>query len=725
MAAELKLHLDPGAIAGLSEGEVIATWPDVSGYGRNVAPQGGTAYYSPTGMGGLPGVVISGTEWFLGQGVLSQYIGASAWAMVGAFRPIAIDTNAPAIYNNDALIEDASGFWGLFLKSAPSITAYVWDGASKTTSPVALGGLGQVVVVSAYQTGGTLYLAINGGSYVSVAAGMPSTVTGALRVGRNHVGASYYDGVYGQWKLWDDVPTDLADQVSSLLAYYGVQRLAGIEDARDVGSRIVRDGRRPPQGLRIRLRPERGLDLVAGTVFALDHREIPHPAGSGAGRKPWERWQGRVWRQEIVPGAPGWVDIRARRLDPLSLWWVPYTAASGLLQQQGVLRILTGQTWTYARASTAYVEDPGDGHVIEASVDVEPIDRGGWLAESARTNYLLNSSAALGATTHWATAGTVTIVQPASPLFDSGLSRHAYELHRVGGTVATITQTIASGGLQYWYLSVDHDDDDTGAEVDWALQRSVDSKWYVSGAWQVGYDVNWWANSTAKTRDYSGLIDVGAAAGNLTLQLRTAVTAGDKCRIHHVQLEAGRWPTSRILTRGATVTRAAGQLLVTNNSAARAWNASRGTARITIVPWWTSSEVGSTAFTLLWVSYDANNSVRLWYDGSAGAWKFSRKAAGTTTTASLTASTTRGSEVEVVVRWAGSELELGLAAYTGSVFAAGTKGTDDTSAAAAPTEVATCNLEIGSGSSAYADGWIRRLLITPLVLLDEQIARAD
>ena len=86
MAAELKLHLDPGAIAGLSEGEVIATWPDVSGYGRNVAPQGGTAYYSPTGMGGLPGVVISGTEWFLGQGVLSQYIGASAWAMVA--RPI-------------------------------------------------------------------------------------------------------------------------------------------------------------------------------------------------------------------------------------------------------------------------------------------------------------------------------------------------------------------------------------------------------------------------------------------------------------------------------------------------------------------------------------------------------------------------------------------------------------------------------------------------------------
>jgi hypothetical protein len=721
MAAELKLHLDPGAISS-TEGAVISTWPEVSGYGRNVTPQAGTAYYSPTGMNGLPGVVVAPNEWFLGQGVLSQYIGASAWAMVGAFRPRAIDTNDATIYNNDALICDAAGYWGLFLKSAPSITAYVWDGSAKVTPAVTLGGLNQVIVVSAYQTGGTLYLAINGGAYVSVASGMPSTVTGAIRVGRNHVGGSYYDGVYGQWKLWDDVPTDLADQVSALLAYYGVQRIAGVEDARDVGSRIVRAYRRPVQQVQFRVRPERGLDLVPGTVVALDHREIPHPSGSGAGVKTWERWLGRVWRQSIVPGAPGYVDIQARRLDPLSLWWVPYTAASGLLQQQGVLRILTGQTWTYTRASTAYVEDPGDGHVIEASVDVEALDRGGWLAETERTNYILDSGFSRGILGNWTGAGGASIITPASLLFDASLSRYAAELP--SATSGNITQAITSGGLQYWYLSVDHEDDSGGA-LDWRLQRSSDSKYFNAGtgAWDVAATVNFFATRTTRTRDYSGLIDAGAAAGNLTLRLRSS-TSGDQ-RVYFVQLEPGRWPTSRILTRTATVARTAGRLLVSNNTAARAWNAARGTARITLVPWWTSSEVGSTAFTLLWISYDANNSIRLWYDGSAGAWKFTRTRGGVATTASITASTTRGTEVELVVRWASTELELGLAAYTGSVFAAGTKGTDDTSAAGAPTEVGTCDLEIGSGSSAYADGWIRRLLITPLVLLDEQIARAD
>lgn len=721
--SELVLDLDAGAFVG-SDGDSVSAFPDVSGYFRSFvqATAGNRPKYNSAVMNGLPGIVFDGVDDYMtGQGMLSQYYSSGGFAMLCAFRPAVLPAAGANDYNDPALWTESAGFTGLSVSSGV-VTGWVYDPADKKRTGTIVEN--QVAVVAFYRDGGSIYLAVNGGSYTAgLASGNADTLTGSPIMGKAFSTAAYYHGAVGRLRAWNGRPSSFETYRSELLALYGVQRLAGLEDARDVGSRIVRRDRRAPPVVRLRTRWASGLALEPGDLVWLSHPELPHPQGLGAGTAPWQRWPTIVVDRQAA--GPGVIDLSLERLRPFSLWWVPQTPATGLAQQQGVIRILSGQTWTYTRSSTAYVEE-ADGIVSEVPVDKEAIGRYGFLAEASRTHGLGNCVFADG-TTGWSGLVGAT-VDTSVTFFRPSVSTQSLKLSFSPGTPAEATASLSSGGAQYWFLSIRHLDG-SGAALDWRLQRSSDGKYWddTTSTWSASSStVNFMPTATTKTRHFSKLIDAGAAPGTFTLRVRNGVT-GDVW-VGAVQLEPGRWPTSDMPTRASTTfTRAVGQLLVSNNSVARAWNAPKGTARITFLPWWTSSEVGSTSFTLLWVSYDANNSVRLWYDGSAGAWKFSRKRAGTTTTASIVASVTRGTAVEIVVRWCGSEGELGLAAYTGSIFAAGTKtgGTDDTSAAGAPTEVASCNLEVGSGSSAYAEGHVQRLLLSPEVLLDEEIARAD
>jgi hypothetical protein len=724
----LQLDLDAGAFVGSTGAAVGAAgsgFPDVSGWNREFrqATAGNRPTYSPTVMNGLPGIVFDGVDDYLtGQGILSQYYGASGFAMLAVFRPLVLAAAGAHDYDDAAVWTDTAGYTGLSL-STGLVTGWLYDsgGDKKRTGSISPN---QVCIVAVVLDGGQLKLAVNGGAYgTPLAAGAPATMTGSPIMGKAFSAATYASVAVARLRLWDALPAPFETYRSELLATYGLQRLAGLEDARDLGSRIVREGRQPSATVRRRVRFAVGLGLEPGDVVWLSDPELPHPQGLGAGTATWQRWPTYLIERTANPGSLTH-DLALQRFLPFSVWWVPHTPASGLAQQQGVLRILSGQTWTYQRASTAYVEDPSDGTVLEVPIDVEPIGRYGMLAEGARTHGISNCCFADG-TTGWSSLVGHSL-DTSVLFFKPSVTAQSLKLTFSPGTPGEATTTLVSGGAQYWYLSIRHLDG-SGAALDWRLQRSSDGKYWdnTTSTWVASSaTVNFLPTATTKQRDFSQLIDAGAAPGTFTLRVRNGVAGS--AWVGSVQLEAGRWPTSDMPTRASTTfSRAAGQLLCSNNSSARAWNAPKGTARITLNPWWNSTEVGSTAFTLVWISYDANNSVRLWYDGSAGAWKFSRKRAGTTTTASVTAAVTRGTPVELVVRWCGTDLELGKVAYAGSVFAAGVAGTDDTTAAGAPTEVATCNVELGSGSSAYAEGHIQRLLLTPAVLLDEEAARPD
>jgi hypothetical protein len=211
----------------------------------------------------------------------------------------------------------------------------------------------------------------------------------------------------------------------------------------------------------------------------------------------------------------------------------------------------------------------------------------------------------------------------------------------------------------------------------------------------------------------------------LSVFLQTGGTASRISHLYHVQIEKGTFPTSRIVTDGAAGTRVKTQLSHDVTTAAKIYDPALGAFWCQVTPDWSSSEPGSTEDMYLYymetnggADYDA-----LFYDTSAGAWTFARKVGGSTYNATKTATVTRGTTYSIGARWTGVDAELGLTAYTISVFVDGVKGTDATSAA--PTFTSPETLYRGSDSSfaKQANGAVREVRILPYAPTDEEMAR--
>lgn len=717
--AEKKLHLDASACVG-TDGSAISSFVDTSGYVRNFTQSGGSrpALYLRA-LAGRPGVLFDGSDDSMtGQGVLSQYFGASAFSVLCVFKPLAVDTNSATIYSNDAIWTVSNGYAGMYLRSAPDLYAYVSDsGGDKSTSKSI--SKSDVVVASMYLSGGTLYLSVNGGSYGSVSSGPPNVMTGVPQIGVSHSGGYYFRGYLGELVIYDAVPSDLATLYSDLRNKYAITRPANLGDARERLSLEARRWRAERAEVSVTAPAAAALGLAPGTAVSMAHSLIPSPHGV-ATAKDWARFEGTLTRVEPSPETDTMrLILRDRRRYLCSVWYVPAGLLSAPSLGIGVARLGTGQAWAHTRSTPAWVEEY-DGHVVEVPVGFEGFDRGGQLSEGTGTPLLLNSAFAEGATS-WTcvNAAVDTAVRFAEPAVSPQTMKLTYS-----GGVATITQAVASVTARYLYLACDHMEDGLGAATDWRLQRSTDSKYYDAsdGTWKVADTVNFFTTRTGSfTRDYSGLIDKGSTTSEtLTLRLRNG-TSGSSW-IGWVDFTAGRWPGSRILTRAAADARAAtSQTIANNSSLTRSWPNAHGTIIAVVDPWWTSSEIDTATMVVAYAYHDASNYWLLQYAGASGAWQFVCRAAGSSVTATKTASVTRGTRVTVAGRWTGTSGELGLAPYTIDVFVDGVQGTSAT-AAALPTETSPSSVYVGTDTTNHLNGRLCAWTITPTVLTATEIA---
>lgn len=714
--AEKKLHLDAGAAVG-TDGSAVSNFPDVSGYLRGF---GQTGANRPTlylrALAGRPGVLFDGVnDYMTGPGVLSQYFGASAFAVLCVFKALTVDTNSATIYSNDAVWTVSNGYAGMYLRSAPDLYAYVYDGADKSTSKSI--SKADVVVASMYLSGGTLYLSVNGSSYGSVASGATSVVTGVPQIGVSHSGTNYFRGYLGELIIYDGVPSDLSTLYSDLRNKYAITRPANLSDSRERLSLELRRWRTERGEVSVSVPAAAALGLAPGTAISMAHSLIPSPHGV-ATAKDWARFEGTLVRVEPQPETDSMrLILRDRRRYVCSLWYVPGGMLSAPSLGTGVARLGTGQAFAHTRSSPAWVEEY-DGHIVEVPVDFEGFDRGGQCLEGAGTPLLLNSAFADGSTS-WtlSNAALDTSVRFAEP----AVSPNTMAIS-APGVSGYIQQTTAATTQRYLYLAVDHLDQGASSDIAWALQRGSDSKWYVGGSWQVGYDVNFFAQNTAWTRDYSGLIDKGSTSSETLLVEISSRVNGGTSWVGWVDLVTGRWPGSRILTRTAADTRAAtSQTVANNNTLTRSWPNSHGTIIAVVDPWWTSSEISTATMVVAYAYHDASNYWLLQYDGTTGAWQFTCRAAGSSVTATKTASVTRGTAVTVAGRWTGTSAELGLASYTIDVFVDGVQGTAAASAAL-PTQAASSTLYLGTDGTNHLNGRLLALTITPTVLTATEIA---
>lgn len=727
----------------LSEGDEVATWTDSSGNGRTMTGATGGASkpkFRTNLIAGYPAVELGatvGSGYFerVGFGWLTSLASHTVFIV---WKPRAAGTGGIVTSVGGGSLSEA------ILRPSANLIRKRWTNTVPTlfTAETALNDL-EWHYACGFQNGTTqIGISADGGTETTTALSGTryASVTNDARMGQD--GGTYCDGWLAEVIIYS---SSLSGGDKTLINAYLRDKFFSSapgqnEQIRDTLSRRLWMLRRAPGILEVEV-PLALLDADILDRIAVEAEFGPAPAAAGWGGKKWQRRAFTIQRQEWNIGAR---TVKLTLLDrrPLDclLWDTGCTdERNSSARQGGVARLRKGLGFTFSRQSNAWPVNPADSTAVTYCANNErAISQTGELLEEARTNECLRSSFASG-TTGLTLAGTGTngsaiAVDTADLFFDQATtpnslkftagSPHAAELRATFPATASWATTPAR-------VTIDHKTDN-GEGLYWRLQRSGDSNYWndSTGAWGAGSVDNACATSTSRNpsnRSISKSVTMDATSRTLTLSvfLQSGGTASRVSHLYHVQIEKGTYPSSRIVTDAAAVTRVKTQLSHDVTTALKDYDPALGGLWCQVTPNWSSSELGSTEDMYLYymetnggADHDA-----LFYDASAGAWVFERKVGGSTYTASKTASVTRGTTYSIGCRWTGVEAELDLPAYTISVFVDGVKGTDATSAV--PTFTSPETLYRGSDSSfaKQANGQVREWRIFPYAPTDEEIAR--
>ena len=179
-----------------ADGDPVGLWNDQSGAGRNIsqATAGRRATYKLNQVNSLPAVLFDGTDdRLVSVALLSTIITNTAYSLYVVFNANAINTNAANTYDNDAVIADqAGGFWGLHLKSAPTAHAYNYDGTDDNAAKAI--ATGTWLQTHQRHDAGNMVISRDGGSETSTASGNTQTISNVFGVGRNS-NTAFFDGM--------------------------------------------------------------------------------------------------------------------------------------------------------------------------------------------------------------------------------------------------------------------------------------------------------------------------------------------------------------------------------------------------------------------------------------------------------------------------------------------------------------------------------------------------
>lgn len=615
-----------------------------------------------------------------------------------------------------------------------------------------------------------LHLRIGRGEVETVAAGARAAGSGNIRWGRigdeaEQILASqapppdseeeppasrYFKGEVAELFGYNKTLNDREQKVclEYLEARYRVHEPAGMELAKDVASRRLWATHRPIGRLDITV-PLWTLDIEVLDRVWIESPLGPHEDGEGWGRLRWQRRPFSVQETEVdLDSRVVHLSLLDRRpLDAL-IWDTAWSRVPLDRDENGTARFTPGVDRTYARPSNAWPASPQDPDIIvRVPLNAAAVDRDGELFERNAWNYLPRSSLASGTTgltlTGTGTNGSAIEADDSTLLFDPEVS--AYSLKFTAGSphsadlVAQWPDTSATGSSGWYFrLSIDHLDD-SGATLYYRLQRVSDTQFWndSSATWGSTVD-NAIPNSTTRARHVSKAIDTGAtSAFRLEILQQSGGTASRVNRVFHVQFEDCPFATSRIVTDDAVYRRQDPELKVYQESATqRCYWEEQGTVLVEVIPHWSTADLITDTPTIYYITYGAEP-VKfydwLYYDAANTRWVFERYVDQGVTPATyraiLSGSVTRGTTYRVAARWTGVEAELGLTAYTLSLFVNGTQGTDDV--AEDPTALITYDNEflrwgakIGSDSDSWS-GHIRRRLVRPYPMTNAEIARFE
>lgn len=468
------------------------------------------------------------------------------------------------------------------------------------------------------------------------------------------------------------------------------------------------------------------LDLELLDDAALAHFGLPMHNALGIGAKDWKKPAFRLLRKAFDPGTMQLAIVaKDLRNQLVTFWDGGRSLKTSGATLDGIPRLDGGCTRLWTRSSKAWHVNPTDGRVHESRNDEERIDSIGMLFESSRTNGITRSSF-ISQLTGWGTTTGVTAVsaESNSPLFEAGITDYLAKIdsNPISPRGPTSPASVSYSGGTKISVSVDYREGEADTALKVHIVRIVDGRYWDGSAWQVAQQDLAVTASTVNARAKWENIDVGASATTVTVRPVILASSSKTAYISHVQVEAGAWASTRIVTDASTVTRNYDQLKVSNNSGRRCWNAARGTLFLRYRRAWSGAP--TSPFYLLDLTYDASNWFRLYFDMNAKLLNFEMRVAGTTYTASKAFDPAANTTYRLAIRWCSSSGEMNLSPYAISVFIDGVKGTDAIGTNT-PTEASPSDLYIGGNSAASisADGNVFDIIHTQQVLRDDEVAR--
>ena len=521
---------------------------------------------------------------------------------------------------------------------------------------------------------------------------------------------------------WDDIdsggssiPLGYVSQV--YVDWTGTTIAQTTERFRAMGSAVLRMLRKPFEPTTV-ITDAEFADISPGDPFVVDHQLGPAAGAAqaialtpaiGWGKQKWSRRDhicfGNTLHPELLEvDVEGW-DARAFRA---RLWAVFKHDLGYSDEAQGMVWLDSGGGRTFTRPAQA-------GYVLKQSQDIlyaqVPADFPKWDTEGLRiedggdTNRILNSSFSQGSGTtftNWTWSGAGTIVEDlVNFLFDAAGLRRACRLTQGANTTGFMTAA-ATAATSDAYIRIRA----IGRMLAAAsaglgipqvrVSRSSDGKYWndTTGTWDVattnnviapgtvgGFD---WASKlipTSGSNTYTALLGFfgtnGLGTGASVVLQEFEITTGTQA-----QMVAIRSP---LVTTTAAVTRVADSLLAQNNAAARWWDASTrgGTVFVRLKTLWAHSDSADGDYR--WMLFMGTIGLKTEFMGyrrvnsGLGEWVFRRRFDGSTVYDAVVQVSgaqfpTYLSEKKVAFRWIGPDQELGLPAYTLTMFAEGISG---------------------------------------------------
>jgi len=442
--------------------------------------------------------------------------------------------------------------------------------------------------------------------------------------------------------------------------------------------------------------PMKFLDVELLSGMQVAHRLGPAASSIGPGWKykpvPARRPMRLVKREIDLNKMTLTLTLQDRRQVDCLQWETFLTKRSSATEQQGLPRIAGGAGRYFKRATVVNVEDPSDKTIRQIAIDTEAVANGGWLIEDIVFNLVTRSCWADGSFIGWTTVtggGQAYVMDSTDTIWDKTLTANSAKMTAGAAAHASMSHITADDSANASSANINTEGgclsvtykNDNGNRLRWQLQRSDTTNWWRDSdqTWQVSAQDNFFPTASVPTRSRSakitGIPNVGTT---LTIFLLSEVF-NQQIHIYDVQLEDKGFSSARIITQGSGAFRDSGGLFFDNSSVdgrQRLFNPARGTLGIAFTPSFNNADPRqgvSRTMGLFSVNFDIwygggtppRNGFEFYWDVDSSSYVLKVWSGGSlvgTCSVLVAGGVVANQEYDVVLRWTGTDGELGLPA---------------------------------------------------------------